>query len=213
VFAREQAPSGLRRRVAGGTVVEVGTLLGTAGTQLARITERSEEIVERVENVRTLAQALTGNLDEEVRAWDFGAVLDEELASVRLRYGAAEFTVDAPEAVTVYADSNLGDVVESLLSNAVEHDDAETPRVAVAVEAHEGTVEVRVADNGSGITEEVENSLERWEPSSPTGGAGVGLALVTALVDHYGGEMWFEANEPRGSVAVLSLPRGDRVDQ
>lgn len=206
----------LRHHVLNGMNVVLGTaelleehVEGEAETHLGRIVDRGDKIVDRVQNVRTLAQALTGDLNDDVRACDIREVLQEQLVAARARYEEATFTLDASPDVSVYAGANLGEVIESLVSNAVEHNDAATPHVTVAVETNGDTVEVRVADNGPGVGPEVENALENWEPSSPTGGVGMGLALVNALVQHYDGEVWFEDADSGGTVAVVALARAD----
>jgi signal transduction histidine kinase len=40
-----------------------------------------------------------------------------------------------------------------------------------------------------------------------------GLSLVQALVEGYGGQVWVEDDEPRGSIFTVELPRADTEQQ
>jgi len=57
-----------------------------------------------------------------------------------------------PDHVYVRADDDLlARIFANLLSNAIEHNDAATPRVEVTVEPGPETVRFEIADNGPGI--------------------------------------------------------------
>jgi len=86
-------------------------------------------------------------------------------------------------------------VVDNLVENAAEHNDADDPRVAVAVDPREDAVRLEVRDNGPGVPDDV------------LADADGGLDLVATLVDHYGGELHVSENEPRGTVFAVDLPR------
>ena len=81
------------------------------------------------------------------------------------------------------------------MENAAEHNDADDPRVTVAVERADETVRFEVRDNGPGV-----------DPSVLADADG-GLELVRTLVDHYDGRVDVTANEPRGAVFAVELPR------
>lgn len=73
-------------------------------------------------------------------------------------------------------------------------------------------VEVRVRDEGAGVSHEFEARLfDRFtrsdeHASSPARGAGLGLSIVRGLARAQGGEAWYEPREPRGSQFCLRLP-------
>jgi signal transduction histidine kinase len=105
----------------------------------------------------------------------------------------------------VSANDGVQSVVDNLLENAVEHNDADDPRVAVAVTAGHDVVRLTVTDNGPGIPDERKETV--FEPGE--GGSGGGLSLVYTLVTGYGGDVWIEDAEPRGTRFVVELPRAD----
>jgi signal transduction histidine kinase len=100
--------------------------------------------------------------------------------------------------------SGVRSVVDNLVENAVEHDDADDPRVHVAVGPGVDTVRLRVLDDGPGIADE--RQARMFDDGDSLEG---GLRLVEALVDGYDGTVCVEDNEPRGTVFVVELEAAD----
>jgi signal transduction histidine kinase len=73
-------------------------------------------------------------------------------------------------------------------------------------------VEMRVADTGIGIPESermrVFDAFYQVDSSSTreAGGTGLGLSIVKRLVDGHDGNVRIEANQPRGTVFVVTIP-------
>ncbi|MFB6296940.1 MAG: PAS domain S-box protein [Salinirussus sp.] len=119
----------------------------------------------------------------------------------------ATFDVDAPETQPVMAAPKLSVAIDHVVRNAVEHNDADRPRVAVTVDPPTGGeyVEVTVADNGPGIPEHEREVLREGERPLKHG-SGLGLWIVNWIITRSGGRIEFEENEPRGSRVTLALP-------
>lgn len=73
-------------------------------------------------------------------------------------------------------------------------------------------IDISVADTGIGIPEQDRPRVfERFyrvdkARSRELGGTGLGLAIVKHIVEGHGGQVWVEANQPRGSRFVVRLP-------
>ncbi|MDO8530825.1 MAG: ATP-binding protein [Dehalococcoidia bacterium] len=105
-------------------------------------------------------------------------------------------------------------VVRNLLDNAIQY----TPtggNVTLRARERDGGAEVSVLDTGQGIPPE---SLPRiWERfyrvdtarSRRQGGAGLGLALVRAIVEAHGGRVGVESELGKGSAFTLWLPAAE----
>ncbi len=118
-------------------------------------------------------------------------------------------TPDA-EGLWIFADKELMEsVFTNLLKNAIQsliH--VKDGRVEVLVEKdHEGDkVRVFVKDNGEGIPAGMEDRLFEPNFTTKSSGMGMGLAIVKKIIDDAGGNVWFEANEGRGTTFIVELP-------
>lgn len=168
--------------------------------------ERAESIVELVQNVRTLVDSVSREMS--LRPVDLETAVGRSVSEASGAYPEAEFRVDVPSDVAVMADDLLGAVLENLLANAVDHNDADTPQVDVEATVDDETVRLRVSDNGPGIPDaERETYFEAGRQDDSSVGQGLGLYLVDTLVSRYGGTVRLEDNEPRGTTATVELER------
>lgn len=112
----------------------------------------------------------------------------------------------------VYADENvLKIILGNLISNAIKFT-PEGGEIYVTKKIVEDWVEITVSDNGVGISEEKYKTLFNLSSYSSTAGtanekgSGLGLLLCKELVDEYGGKIWVESEEGRGSDFKFTLP-------
>lgn len=180
-----------------------------AAERLEAMERRGEDVVELIENVRTLSRSMSE--DVETGPIELAPVLQEEAAAARERYEATIET-EIPDGLRVRADELIGAVIENLLANAVEHNDTDDPHVRVAAERNGNRVTVTVADDGPGIPDEHKSRyLEAGEQDASSVGQGLGLYLVDTLVTRYGGEVTIGDNDPRGTVVRLDLEPAGRA--
>jgi signal transduction histidine kinase len=184
------------------------TLGGRDAEFAATIEERSNDIVELTDRFRVMLGALTGDIEEELGPVRLDEVVAEQLSALTTSYPEVEVTTDVP-ALEVRADELLGNVVLNLLSNAVDHNDTETPEIEVAATDRGDTVELAIADDGPGIPDELKDAVFRRQESGVDNevGSGFGLFFVDQMATRYGGDARVEDNQPRGTVFVLTLPK------
>lgn len=182
-----------------------------AGERIETIRDQSAAVVELVENVRALSGPTADGFDPH--PVDVVSVLDEVLVRARARHPQA--TVDGPDSgpVHVEADDSLALVFEQLLDNAVEHNDSTEPSVGVDLDVGPDRVTVTVVDDGPGIPADALSSPPDRERR---GHEGLGLYLVRALMDRYGGDVRMAHDEGRGGAVSVEFVRalsrrGDRA--
>ncbi|WP_394740938.1 histidine kinase N-terminal 7TM domain-containing protein [Natronococcus roseus] len=140
------------------------------------------------------------------------AVVERVVEDARGEYPQAQFTVDLDGGVgpvTVIDEESFRTAIANLIENAVLHNDAAQPSVAVHVVAEDDTVRIEVADDGPGIPEQELTALEANAETPLEHGSGFGLWLVKWTVSLSSGELSFAENEPRGSVVTVRLPAAD----
>ncbi|MDI9645773.1 MAG: PAS domain-containing sensor histidine kinase [Archaeoglobales archaeon] len=104
----------------------------------------------------------------------------------------------------VVADDGLKTVFENLFQNAVQH--AETSKIEVKIRKTGEYCEIRVADFGKGISDEIKPKIfDEGFSYGEKASTGLGLFVVRKLVEKYNGEVWVEDNKPKGAVFVLKL--------
>ncbi|BFU44949.1 ATP-binding protein [Krasilnikovia sp. MM14-A1004] len=103
----------------------------------------------------------------------------------------------------------LDQCLDALIDNALKFTPA-GGRVEVAVTSRDGGVEVTVRDNGPGMTEEqcrlATERFWRAPDKQNVDGAGLGLSIVTVLVEASGGRFTLAPAWPRGLAARIWFP-------
>jgi len=103
------------------------------------------------------------------------------------------------------------EVIQNLLSNAVKYS-RENGNVVITVDQSELLVKIIVADNGIGIPsrdkKEIFSRFFRASNAvkSKTEGTGLGLFVVKSYVARWGGSIWFESKEGKGTTFYLQFP-------
>jgi two-component system sensor kinase FixL len=69
----------------------------------------------------------------------------------------------------------------------------------------QGRVEVRVADTGTGLAEEIVPRLFQPFVTTKPAGMGVGLSISKRIIEAHGGEMWAEPNPGGGTLFRFTL--------
>jgi signal transduction histidine kinase len=112
---------------------------------------------------------------------------------------------------TLRADrESLRIALDALLENAVKHTD-EGDAIELSARAYGRTVELVVADEGTGIPPEaLDRVFERFHRVAPAaGGTGLGLAIARALVELHGGRIRAESRPGQGTTFHVTLPAGE----
>jgi signal transduction histidine kinase len=105
--------------------------------------------------------------------------------------------------------AELREVLTNLIFNAVDA----MPRggnLRFQTRATDGRIEIRVEDNGIGMTsEECARCLEPFYTTKGEQGTGLGLATVYGFVQRHGGGIRVQSQKGKGAVFILTLPAGE----
>ena len=170
-----------------------------------RLAKLSSNILElsKLEHQRIVTNRTDFYLDEQIRQTIL--LLEREWTEKNI-----EIIPDLEECVVHFDESVLALVWSNLLSNAIKF----TPdggEIRVQMTLSDQTVTVEVRDNGIGMTEEVRAHIfEKFfqgDPSRKKKGYGIGLAIVSRILQLCNGRIEVESEVNRGSAFRVTLPR------
>jgi two-component system OmpR family sensor kinase len=178
-------------------------------TSMRRIEEEAARMGVMVDDLLLLARLDQGR-PLELSPADLATIASDAVADARAVHGGRQISLLAPERLELSGDeARLREVVANLLSNALEHTDG---AVEVAVHAEDGAGVIEVVDHGSGLT--VEQRAHVFEPfyradparTRRSGGAGLGLSIVSAIVAAHAGSVSIEDTPGGGTTFRVSFP-------
>jgi two-component system OmpR family sensor kinase len=183
---------------------------------LAKAMQRIEEAAARmgvlVEDLLLLARLDQGR-PLEYHAVDLTRVAGAAVDDLRVTSPDRTVQFESNGAVVVNGDEHrLRQVLANLLENARTHTPPSTPiEVKVGVEGDDALIEVR--DEGPGMSEEdAARAFERFWRADPSraresGGAGLGLAIVSAITEAHGGSAEVVTAPGAGATFRIRIPR------
>ena len=102
------------------------------------------------------------------------------------------------------ADEAIEFVFDNIIRNAIVH--GKTERIIIDIHKMGRKCEVRIADEGKGITGNIKGKIFNKDfQFGKTGHIGIGLYIVKFAMDRYGGSISVKNNKPKGAVFILEF--------
>ncbi|HEV8247173.1 MAG TPA: response regulator [Polyangiaceae bacterium] len=164
-------------------------------------------------NLLDISKSEEGRLSPAFVAVEPRELVNQVFEALEVRALANGMTLESDiEALSIRADADLlRRVIENLLENALRHA-PENSVVRVSGRKDVEGFELRVADTGRGVPEELRESiferfvqLEHGDRTVTRSGRGLGLAFCQLAVEAHGGRIWVEDGAP-GAVFCVRLP-------
>jgi len=116
----------------------------------------------------------------------------------------------APLPVVVADPSQLDQLFQNLISNAIKFRTSLSPAVQVTVEPAGRQWRFAVQDNGIGLdpqyAERIFRIFQRLHTRVQYPGTGIGLAICQRIVEQHGGRIWVESEAGHGATFYFTLP-------
>lgn len=146
--------------------------------------------------------------DQKVSVNDlFDALKHAIEPKVQLTSSQVSFYNENREDVILGDQDALMTALQNLVDNAIDIIVTE-PKIQVSSRAlkEKPFIDLMVTDNGPGLTDEMKEKV--FEPfyTSRAQGTGLGLAVVRAVAEAHGGEVWVESIEGKGATFGLRIP-------
>ena len=182
---------------------------GELQAALRSIGEEADRLSQLADDLLLLARLDEGELPLRKELLEVRDLLHD--VAERFRRRAADdgrkIHVDAPK-IGVEADRvRLEQALVNLIENALRHG---AGTITLTASSRRETVEIQIADEGPGFdTGVADTAFERFtrgDQARSTGGAGLGLAIVRAVVTAHEGSVAASNVNGRGAAVVLKLP-------
>jgi two-component system, OmpR family, sensor kinase len=181
-----------------------------------RIEEESVRMSVLVDDMLLIARLDQGRpLDR--KPVDLQTIARDAAADARVVAPQREITLSASGPVVVSGDdTRLRQVLGNLVRNALVHTPQQTA-IEIAVSTENGTGRMSVADHGPGLEPmEMERIFEPFYRADPSrsrdsGGAGLGLSIVSAVVSAHGGHVNVKETSGGGVTFEVDLPLASSV--
>ena len=175
----------------------------------------SDQLIRTFNALLLIARAEAGTSTGAFSDIDLSEVVADvaELYTPVAEDAAMELVTAIEPGITLSANRELiGQALVNLVENAIKYgksEDVGAGKITIAARREPERIVIEVADNGPGIPQaertRVFERFARLEVSRTEPGAGLGLALVSAVVHLHGGTIVFEDNAP-GARAVITFP-------
>ncbi len=159
-----------------------------------------------------LAYSRVGTKEKEFEPVDCSAILDRVVADLKVAVEESGAVVAHGLLPTVMGDhTQLGQLFQNLVSNAIKFRNRERPLVHVSAEETEKEWIFSVRDNGIGIdpqcAERIFVIFQRLHRNEDYPGTGIGLAICKKIVERHGGRIWVESQPGEGSKFTFTIPQ------
>jgi signal transduction histidine kinase len=204
---------------------DLDNLEGIARDSVERIKQRDEDaefvqkeivkITKLINNMRSLSR-----VEGERKRMDIGLAIDDTVLALSdlMKKNNAEVIVELPPGkCDVIADKDeLVQVFSNLLRNglqAIQQAERRAGELRISRKAEGGRIEIRIADNGSGIaSDNISKLFEANFTTKPVeSGTGLGLSISRRLVRAFGGDIELEKTvEGEGTTFLVWLPEAPK---
>lgn len=181
--------------------------------------DADEFIAFAVEGAHRMHELINGLLDfarvesrgKPFQAVDFTRIFDAAVTNLKMNISesGAEITHDPLPTVSVDP-SQLVQLLQNLLSNALKFHGPQKPRIHLAAFKRERDWVFECRDNGIGIAPKYFDRIfvifQRLHSRAEYEGMGIGLALCKRIVERHGGRIWVQSEEGKGSSFFFTLP-------
>lgn len=198
---------------------DVGPLNDAQKDFMTEVHGGAERLYQTVDLLLGISRVESGKIKTEKHPIDISVFTDaiaKELASQVDEKGCV-LSIIKPEGDPVILSLDpltLRQVILNLFSNAIRYTSPRNGIIEIAWKKSDDGRDIvySVRDNGIGIPEPVRDRVftkffraENARASVPDG-SGLGLALVRELVESWGGKVWFETEEGKGSTFFFTVP-------
>jgi len=172
----------------------------------------TQTLVEQIDNLSAIATSFS-SFAKMPKGENEAVDLNIMLQGICELFGKEEnvsvsFTTSV-EKPMVFADKNqLLSVFNNLVKNGIQSvPESQGPTIDIAISEQHEMIQVKVIDNGIGISEENYSKVFVPNFTTKSSGTGLGLAIALQIIEGAGGAIWFESVVGQGTSFFVVLPK------
>ncbi|ELZ24444.1 PAS/PAC sensor signal transduction histidine kinase [Haloterrigena salina JCM 13891] len=180
----------------------------------------AEEFIEfAVDGAERMRKMIDGLLEysrvetqgEPLEPIDLDEVVDDAIGNLQVRIEETSASIETESLPRVRGDeSQLQQVFQNLVSNALEYSGDEPPRVRISADRRGSRWKVSVRDEGIGIDPEDQDRIfevfQRLHGRDEHPGTGIGLSLCQRIVERHDGDIRVDSEPGEGTTFSFTLP-------
>jgi PAS domain S-box-containing protein len=159
-----------------------------------------------------LSYSRVGSQGGRMRPVDAGKVLQAAVESLGEAVGESRASIEVSGALPVVLadESQLFQLFQNLVANAIKFRSDSSPRISVQAAYRNSRWVFALKDNGIGIdmryADRIFQMFQRLHDKTRYAGSGIGLAIAKRIVERHGGQIWFESAGGAGTTFFFTMP-------
>ena len=182
---------------------------------LGMIKDENKRMHAQVENVLRISKLEKNELNISKERFKLHDLVEDAMTHVQLivedRKGYIKLHLKAAKSSILANETHFTNVIVNILDNAIKYSD-DVPRIDVFSENIGNNILLKISDQGSGMSKQVQKRVFEKFYREHTGnvhnvkGHGLGLAYVKRIIDDHQGHISVESEKGKGSTFIIRLP-------
>jgi len=185
------------------------TKLGEAGAPAMRHLEVIDAEIHRLDRVVQMLVDFSRPVELQLREQDLRSVIGDVLTLASAELSTRQVTLVGHMPQQALLANVDADLLKQAAINVIQNGAQAMPeggRLDVVLEEDHGSALLRIADEGSGIPEEIREKIFDLYFTTRSAGSGIGLAMTYRILQLHHGSIEVQSNPGRGTEFLLRIP-------
>ncbi len=184
---------------------------------MQKLDAQVDRLIDLIRALLDTSKLAEGEMVLKPERFDVCALIEERVHDLQQLSNIHHINLTKFDNEFVYADrERIGQVLNNFISNAIKYS-PKGGNVTIACKRVNDKVQISVADEGIGISEEAQRKVfDRFfrvksEEMKNFAGLGLGLYITAYIVQKHGGEIWVESKPGKGATFYFTVPVNDEI--
>ncbi len=153
-----------------------------------------------------------GRQELKPKKLDTNSMMKEIIRTLQFKVNESKADIIIEDLPNCYADPfQINQVFTNIIDNAVKYLDPDRPgKIKISGSAVDGEAKISITDNGIGMdpkyADQIFDLFHRLNPESPVQGDGLGLSIVSTIIERHHGRITFDSKPDQGTTFTITLP-------